>query len=42
LIDTLEKGPGKRFASPVRGAWIACCTAIVAEMQVVEAETIKA
>jgi hemoglobin-like flavoprotein len=42
LIDTLEKGLGEAFTPPVRDAWIACYTAIVAEMHAVEAETIKA
>jgi hemoglobin-like flavoprotein len=42
LIDTLEKGLGEAFTPPVRDAWLACYTAIVVEMQAVEAETIKA
>jgi len=42
LIDTLEKGLGEAFTPPVRDAWLACYTTIVAEMQAVEAETIKA
>ena len=42
LIDTLEKGLGEAFTPPVRDAWIACYTTIVAEMQAVElAETVK-
>jgi hemoglobin-like flavoprotein len=42
LIDTLEKGLGEAFTPPVRDARLACYTTIVAEMQAVEAETIKA
>jgi hemoglobin-like flavoprotein len=42
LIDTLEKGLGEAFTPPVRDAWLACYTTIVAEMQAVEAETIRA
>lgn len=32
LIATLEKGLGNDFTPEVRGAWIACYTAIVTEM----------
>jgi hemoglobin-like flavoprotein len=42
LIDTLEKGLGEAFTPPVRDAWLACYTTIVAEMRAVETETIKA
>jgi hemoglobin-like flavoprotein len=42
LIDTLEKGLGEAFTPPVRDAWLACYTMIVAEMRAVETETIKA
>ena len=42
LIDTLEKGLAEAFTPPVRDAWIACYTKIVAEMQAVKlAETVK-
>jgi len=41
LIDTLEKGLGEAFTPPVRDAWLACYTTIVAEMRAFETETIK-
>jgi hemoglobin-like flavoprotein len=43
LIDTLQKGLGEAFTSPVRDAWIACYTMIAAEMQAAEqAEALQA
>jgi hemoglobin-like flavoprotein len=44
LIDTLEKGLGETFTPSVREAWVACYTAIAAEMQQAaeQAETVKA